>query len=703
LRTAAQDPLNLTEELSNIILAGISPDAQIEPSKLQMSAYRLLQRQRPLPPEFAQSYSTFPGLEFYITGIQPDQKVFEPRQFKNLKESDIVQVRIAIVLAAMTSVLETDMGWLHLGTDLNRLLEDISRLVYLHNSSILRTDASHFFLEWYLRATFTRLFVLLLWFILMRHCIFGFESRFDQLASLKGDRGLLLSMDHLKNKGDKTGNIESSPYMCNWALQLLMSNRASIGLDFSRLVEKYGYLYKHKPARCSSKGGDSCSGRHPLECGRFIDEALVQPDQSVYDCKCNGCIRIHWNESSYDGLLGKPRAVSILHTASLVEYIEATSQTLAISHVWSHGHGGRPSIGMNQCLHKKFSRMARDLGCDSYWIDTLCIPEDHTKRKDAILFINRIFAKSKATLILDKDLMSIEINAHGQSSVSLETSENVLTTLLLCDWNVRAWTILEAVKGAANLKILCSDDRTISLRDCLVTQCQEGQLDIAVLFLGAQHLLPLQRAESWERDNPHLPPDHPDSIQMRLKKRSVEEAASMLSHRHTSREGDEIVIWSLLMTDKVSFNVQDMWMGMIGEDVKTGFLMCHAPRLKIPCFSWAPATPYNRTSDPDNNSGHADSAVLVYDGEGSRLASITKDGLFGAWLICHLQIQHLQTLAYKQYGNRLQIPRDLLTNYLHVALISPVKMQSDEAWTGYNNARPEASKIIGICVSNNNW
>lgn len=55
-------------------------------------------------------------------------------------------------------------------------------------------------------------------------------------------------------------------------------------------------------------------------------------------------------------------------------------------------------------------------GYDSDWIDTLCTPEDHAWRKEAILFINQTSQASKLVLIPlipDKELREIELAIDG--------------------------------------------------------------------------------------------------------------------------------------------------------------------------------------------------------------------------------------------------------------------------------------------------
>ena len=74
------------------------------------------------------------------------------------------------------------------------------------------------------------------------------------------------------------------------------------------------------------------------------------------------------------------------------------------------------------------------MDCDSYWMDTPCIPTDHVLRREAIRNFNQIFAQSKATLICDRDLIEIEIDGN----ISVELRELILVTVMICDWNTRA-------------------------------------------------------------------------------------------------------------------------------------------------------------------------------------------------------------------------------------------------------------------------
>ncbi len=93
-------------------------------------------------------------------------------------------------------------------------------------------------------------------------------------------------------------------------------------------------------------------------------------DQSAHDESCSRhCKRLFWNETSYRSVAGA-RAVKLVDDPPQGEltYCEASGETLAVSHVWSHGQGGRPELGhgFNHCLHRRYIAIAQSLGCSSY-------------------------------------------------------------------------------------------------------------------------------------------------------------------------------------------------------------------------------------------------------------------------------------------------------------------------------------------------
>ncbi|KAF7508185.1 hypothetical protein GJ744_009482 [Endocarpon pusillum] len=290
--------------------------------------------------------------------------------------------------------------------------------------------------------------------------------------------------------------------------------------------------------------------------------------------------KLTWDKASYMSVDG-PRAVSVAATDACpgkVEYCKASGRTIAISHVWSHGQGGRPHHGINFCLHQRYARIAQQLDCDSYWIDTVCIPEDHKLRKEAIGYINAVFYKSHAVLICDKDLMNIDV-----SEPNVELYESIVCAVLFCDWNSRAWTVLEGLKGRNNVYILCMNNQVLEFKTLVQSLCDTGHLNILAFMSQLVHIVP------WDASDRNFSPSERNLGAGQV---ALEVAGSWLSHRPASRRGDDIFIWSLLPDHgtKALHNVVDFWQQQ--RMVKTGFLLSSAERLKQRGLTWAPATPY---------------------------------------------------------------------------------------------------------------
>jgi hypothetical protein len=260
-------------------------------------------------------------------------------------------------------------------------------------------------------------------------------------------------------------------------------------------------------------------------------------------------IPMFWEAESYKRVQGAIAVCIKTSNTGRLRYKEASAKTLSVSHVWSHGQGGRPEemkvygkiAGFNTCLHERYSSIAESLDCDSYWIDTACIPSDDTLRREAIPHINGIFGGGHATIVADKDIMSIDIEELSRDETltksALQLREVILATLLVCDWNVRAWTFLESLRGRQKLLLLCKNNLTIDLKETLEIVHAHGSIDISVLFVSTQHLWP--STARWERLGAQWA-----SVPtwMRNGFMLVEDAAGLLSHRHASRPKDETVI-----------------------------------------------------------------------------------------------------------------------------------------------------------------
>ena len=493
-----------------------------------------------------------------------------------------------------------------------------------------------------------------------------------------------------------------SHYMCGWAFELLRNNPVCIGMDFRRFHKHFSNAFDRFPGRCTPNETISCEGNHPHSCHRFV--GMTIRDQSAHDGGCTGCEKLTWDESSYRSTPGA-RAVSLQDTlGNKLRYRTASNKTLAVSHVWSHGQGGRPETGMNHCLHARYKSIAKSMGCDSYWMDTPCIPTDHILRREAISYINAVFTESKATLICDRDLMEIEF----EENISVELRELILITTIICDWNVRAWTFLEAFRGRESIYLLCKGNKTISLKETVEIVHHEGSLDVAILLLTVPHLQP--RVHRQDEPDPTWIGKYPQILESRkmflpLHKGflTVENSAMLLSHRSASRPGDDVVIWSLLLDEEVYENALDFWRSRQGRYIHTSFLVSTAPRVNIWRFGWAPLSPrlfHDHSAKTEPHSMGSNDMT-------SELGLITDEGLKANWLFCNLGrveriVSKLPLSGRVLLGsaNLKAVSKAFLQHYRWGALLRPVWAHLPSEPTPAPNREDMSRILVVVCGTN---
>ncbi|EAS31885.3 uncharacterized protein CIMG_07364 [Coccidioides immitis RS] len=437
-------------------------------------------------------------------------------------------------------------------------------------------------------------------------------QRFRRVIAAKRDQELL---------------SELPAYLCPWAFELMRTHPAAAGVDPAYFIHLFSKHFGNLSARCIMNPDGSfrqCDGTGPFGCTRFT--GAVIHDQSAHQESCDRkCAKLYWDEDSYRQVHGA-RAVRLEEPRKgLLQYCAASSSTMAISHVWSHGQGGRPerprdgvpSTGFNSCLHQRYSTIARQMGCNSYWIDTACIPQDHQLRREAISQINDIFANSRSTLVCDRDIMMISIKKK-----TFAVLESLMAALLVCDWNSRAWTLLEGTRGAKVVNLLCKDNQTIELSEVIQAMYSRGRLSLAILCLTLDHLMgaAVVGGETFR-------------LTERQHKYTETTAATLLSHRHASREGDEVVIWSLLC-GRLVYTAEEFWRD--AKHIKTGFLISDIPRLEgVPGFSWAPRRPGLASGGKivARREYHQRRILEVMD---SQAGSICADGLQATWSVCDM-------------------------------------------------------------------
>ena len=486
-------------------------------------------------------------------------------------------------------------------------------------------------------------------------------------------------------------------YMCGYAFELIRNNLCAVGLDFRKFFDVFADGFGRRKGRCVPQQS-SCTVGEATACQRFQDSKIE--NQSAHSGDCPGdCKRILWNKQSYTNVRGA-RAVNIVDCRAddHLSYQEASEQTLAISHVWSHGQGGRPEEGLNSCLHRRYRAIARSLDCNSYWLDAACIPDDRALRNEAIMKINQVFEDSKVTLICDRDIMSIDATSNDSWTRSCEI---ILITIMVCDWNLRAWTFLEAFRGRSNIHVLCKDNKVIPFQEIAQKVYQEGSIDIALLINAIPHLMRVRFGKETRKTSGA--PSQPGFL-------GVEVSASHLSPRQFTRKGDDIVIWSLLLGEEVFDDAERFWENRKGQTVALTFLLSSAPRLSKRGWRWAPASSTAQILQ-DEHSGKSMYRILASDGTDGEMGLITEHGLRSQWLMhdfvggrtgsrianagLNIELQPSDSRYQKNLNN---VRRIFLHRHFWGALLRPIATQT---WDKPVVHRSASNKVPLIVVGTN--
>jgi hypothetical protein len=76
-------------------------------------------------------------------------------------------------------------------------------------------------------------------------------------------------------------------YMCNWAYNLLRTDRSSVPMDFRRFRQRFSNLFGERDSRCFPDGR-LCDGSSPQSCQRHAGANVKGINQSAHDESCKG-------------------------------------------------------------------------------------------------------------------------------------------------------------------------------------------------------------------------------------------------------------------------------------------------------------------------------------------------------------------------------------------------------------------------------
>lgn len=290
------------------------------------------------------------------------------RTWENLKVTTLIDrntIRLALFIAVHRSKSSTTVPHADLTLDyVNMVAELFETADILSDSEPCKTTRQH----WFLIKAF-------LWTTWHRSVLLHLSSRlgtFLQLGTTYFNTIENLDFIGVSTLTKYAPDQVTPKSMCKWAFELIKTDRVSAVLDLRLLCKRYANFSQETKAqpRCLKFDDEAiqCGGSFPHACERFT--RMKVEDQSAHASSCSGgCTRIHWDESSFRCISG-PRAVSVHHSGKdEIRYCQASNKTMTISHVWSHGQGGRPEVhgsGLNYCLHLRYCLIARRHGCHSY-------------------------------------------------------------------------------------------------------------------------------------------------------------------------------------------------------------------------------------------------------------------------------------------------------------------------------------------------
>ena len=248
---------------------------------------------------------------------------------------------------------------------------------------------------------------------------------------------------------------------------------------------------------------------------------------------------------------------------------------LAVSHVWSDGTGsGAWGAGqVNECLWDSWVGIARQLGCNAVWWDTVCVPRDKAARSIALRRMHKIYEDAEYTVVHDLYLAGIEWKDDGSPCIAL----------VLSPWFTRGWTALELLLSY-KIFVLFRQGDGYTLKN----------LDTEVL---AKHRF-LDSHAHWiatEAVKRLRPPPGPREL------KSAYEILSVLQARHTSWQQDVKAIAELmcglgpygLLSKDYAISSEEEVTKKILRKLRTTLInpncLLHGlPTMSEPQFSWCP-------------------------------------------------------------------------------------------------------------------
>lgn len=284
----------------------------------------------------------------------------------------------------------------------------------------------------------------------------------------------------------------------------------------------------------------------------------------------------------------------------------AVAQYVAISHVWADGLGNEHYNQLPVCQLYRIISLVNELVGEpcAFWVDTLCVPRDRSKRGLALDLMNATYRQSASTLVLDASLFEFKSGLSSSrflSAIDVEFAERlkmgslveIALRIFACPWTTRLWTLPEAQVPPK----LCFQffDGQIDLND-LYDQLKTWPFigtslisDLRSFLVRLRPKLRTQNSDIAAAEDPALLGWPGGGLDGRF--------ISMIhaiEFRTTSRRTDEVLCMAIqlkldvaeIMKEDTNKQLQALLKRV--RRVPADLMFTHGPRLKEAPFRWAP-------------------------------------------------------------------------------------------------------------------
>ncbi|KAK5292573.1 hypothetical protein LTR99_010321 [Exophiala xenobiotica] len=366
---------------------------------------------------------------------------------------------------------------------------------------------------------------------------------------------------------------------CPSDISMLEKLMTPSGMYYASLLRPRMAQHNHLQAGCNA---DTCNVMN-------ISAAEKAEYKTVHTQECSGsCIWKDVPEEQLTNILAKSDGLPVVRVEVKPDgdidlimtalKLEKDSDYVAISHVWAERLGNTHENAMPSCQLRRIQALvtaASDGQSRSFWIDTLCVPQDNFKdhlkslRLRAIQNMDAVYHGSSAVLVLDSELIS---------STSTAPFEEQLARFACCSWIRRLWTLQEAVTGPKVL--LQFSNRPVDMMRDLYLRLQHragfftlSQTVLTEMTDFLQRIVLVKDPGSYPR---------------------ITALWNACQYRSTSEKQDEAVILAVLLgldtRPILAAAKEDMWWTFLLQQriFPKDLLFSSGPRVKRDGFRWAP-------------------------------------------------------------------------------------------------------------------